>query len=457
MELSLEPQKATKSTVAKGLTIVELLIVVVVIAILSSIVIISYNGITTQATESSIKSDIRNATSALEIYRIQNGQFPSSASAANDGKGISSSGENVVSYYRQSENEYCLTVSNAKLQTPWRVKNPGNIIEEGDCGFTVTTLAGSGSFGFVNGTGSAAVLASPVALTADPNNDVLYFSDSSTSRIRAVTIGGVVTTLAGNGSPGSTNGVGSAALFNWPQALTVGFDDYIYVADSNNHRIRKVPKGASATETFAGSSEGHTNGTGTAARFNVPRGIAFSPTNNILYVADSQNNRIRTVSASGLTTTIAGGEGGYIDHASGLSAKFSYPKGLAVGPNGWLYIADTNNHRIRIMTPSGSVSTLAGSTSGYQDGIGSAARFNAPAAVAVRSDGTVYVADTGNNRIRMITPDGTVTTVAGNGTAGFADGDGLSSSFNSPQGIAVGSDSKIYVSDTANHRIRKIE
>jgi len=174
-------------------------------------------------------------------------------------------------------------------------------------------------------------------------------------------------------------------------------------------------------------------------------------------VADSFNHRIRKILPDGTVSTLAGlGTAGYANGA-GVTAQFNNPSGVAVDSAGTVYVADTNNNRIRKVLPDGMVSTLAGSgTLGFADGVAATAQFNFPNGIAVDSTGTVYVADSFNHRIRKIQPDGTVSTLAGSGTLGFADGAGMTSQFNLPTGVTVGSAGTVYVADQNNHRIRKI-
>ncbi|UTX51016.1 SMP-30/gluconolactonase/LRE family protein [Candidatus Saccharibacteria bacterium TM7i] len=451
-----------RKTSLQGFTIVELLIVIVVIAVLATITIVSYNGIQVQAHTSALKSDARTAMSFMETDRVTRGAYTTDPNMLNAGSGLPVNSDRSFAFYSDGT-AYCISVHSTRVSTTFYVSNEQPSPKEGLCpqdsGASVASLAGNGSLGYANGSGEAAVLASPVALSSSSGN-VLYFTDSSTSRVRQVTTAGVVSTIAGNGPTGTTEGVGNAALFNWPQAVTIGFNGHLYVADSNNQRIRTVPLNNTSTSVFAGltgtsTTTGFAEGTGTAARFNVPRGIAFDSNNNLLYVADSQNNRVRRITAGQVVDTLAGQSGGgFVDNTTGTLAQFNYPQGLAVSTNGTIYVADTNNHRIRMITPSGSVSTLAGGLQGNVDNDGTAARFNKPSAVAVSANGTVYVTDTDNHSIRKITPAGKVSTIAGNGMAGYANGNGSDARFNAPRGIALGSDGRLYVADTGNHRIR---
>jgi sugar lactone lactonase YvrE len=174
--------------------------------------------------------------------------------------------------------------------------------------------------------------------------------------------------------------------------------------------------------------------------------------NTVRNNANSKRNALK--SNPGAVTTLAGSTDGYLD-GTGTGAQFSYLCGVAVDSAGTVYVGDWNNNRIRKITPAGVVTTLAGSTVGYLDGTGTGARFNNPYGVAVDSAGTVYVADSNNNRIRKITPAGVVTTLAGS-TVGYLDGTGTGAQFNNPCGVAVDSAGTVYVGDSNNFRIRKV-
>ena len=194
-----------------------------------------------------------------------------------------------------------------------------------------------------------------------------------------------------------------------------------------------------AVSTLAGTdTNGFVDATGAAARFDWPRGVAMDAAGNV-YVADYNNNRIRKVSPTGVVTTLAGTNSGFAD-GTGAAAQFNGPIGVAVDSNGIIYVADYNNHRIRKVTPAGVVTTLAGTNSSYgnsyADGTGAAAKFYNPSGVAVDASGNVYVADEFNDRIRKVTPTGVVTTLAGT-NGGFADGPGATARFTSPRGVAV--------------------
>jgi len=221
-------------------------------------------------------------------------------------------------------------------------------------------------------------------------------------------------------------------------------------SQSSPNRVWKV-------STLAGSGTGgHRDGTGTAARFKDPSGVAVDSGGNI-YVADSTNHRIRKITSAGVVSTLAGSGTGFFANGIGTSAQFNYPRGMAVDSGGNIYVADSHNHRIRKITAAGDVDTLAGSgAEGFANGIGTSAQFHRPHGVAVDSVGNVYVADSSNHRIRKITVAGVVSTLAGS-TRGFANGAGTWAGFNDLSGVAVDSDGNVYVADYGNNRIRKIE
>ena len=284
---------------------------------------------------------------------------------------------------------------------------------------------------------------------------------SSNNTIRKITPAGVVSTLAGlAGSSGSADGTGSAARFCYPYGVAVDGSGNVYVADTDNYTIRKItPAGVVSTLAGLAGSSGSADGTGSAARFDYPYGVAVDGSGNV-YVADSGNNTIRKITPAGVVSTLAGmaGSSGSAD-GTGSAARFNYPTGVAVDGSGNVYVADTGNNTIRKITPAGVVSTLAGTagSSGSADGTGSAARFYYPYGVAVDGSGNVYVADNDNYTIRKITPAGVVSTLAGlAGSSGSADGTGSAARFYYPYGVAVDGSGNVYVADTDNDTIRKI-
>jgi sugar lactone lactonase YvrE len=322
------------------------------------------------------------------------------------------------------------------------------------CPYTVTTIAGS-SDGYLDGTGTAARFSMPTGVAVDTAGN-LYVIDAFNQRIRAVTAAGVVTTLAGGATAGSADGTGNAAQFSYPSGIAIGSDATLYVADQGNNLVRKATA-AGVVTTLAGSGDfGSLDGTGTAAQFNTPYSVAVD-TNGNVYVADKSNTRIRKVTSAGVVTTLAGGSKGFADGTGG-AAQFNQPQGVAVDAHGVVYVADTQNNRIRKVTAAGEVTTLAGSgKAGWADDAGTAAVLNQPDGLTVDAQGNVFVADTSNDRIRKVTAAGVVTTLAGNGGGGGnGDGAGTAASFNKPQGIAVDSQGNLYVADTGSNRIRKL-
>ncbi|MCU0579733.1 MAG: hypothetical protein MUF69_09340, partial [Desulfobacterota bacterium] len=309
--------------------------------------------------------------------------------------------------------------------------------------FPAPTLAGSGSSGFQDGSGTGASFNFPNGVAVDTTGNI-YVADTYNYRIRKITPGGVVTTLAGSGSPGSQDGNGAAASFRVPTALAVDAGGYVYVTDTENHRIRKISPLGQVT-TLAGSAQGCSDGQGPAASFFFPIGIAVDGAGNV-YVADTFCRMIRKITPGGQVSTVK--EGYNI-------VSFNQPRGIAVTTAGDLiFVADTENHQIKKLTPAGSVTLLAGSGApGSQDGTGSSASFNFPRGLARDSLGNIYVADQNNHRVRKITPAGVVTTIAGS-VAGFQEGG--TAMFDTPASTAVDSLLNVYVADSNNHAIRKI-
>lgn len=319
---------------------------------------------------------------------------------------------------------------------------------------TVSTLAGSGTYGSDDGPGATASFGGPNSVAVDTNGNV-YVADTGNMRIRKVTAAGVVTTFAGS-TNGFADGPGATALFFIPQGVAVDGVGNVYVGDGGNNRIRKITQAGVVTTLAGAATGGYLDGTGAAARFNGPGALAVDGSNNV-WVVDETNQRIRFVTPGGDVSTVAGSGTASFAEGQGVNASFDYPGGIAVdGGNVW--IADGSNERIRKITPTGLVSTLAGSSTSnpFADGIGAVARFSSPQGIAIDGADNAFVGDQGHNRVRMVTPTGTVTTLAGSGTAAFADGPAATASFNSPSGIAVDAARNVYVADSSNNRIRKI-
>lgn len=318
---------------------------------------------------------------------------------------------------------------------------------------TVSTLAGSID-GYTDATGDNAAFSSPWGITRSSNGD-LYVADRANHVIRKVTSSGVVTTIAGNGVAGFADGTGTSAQFNSPFGIAVDRDDNLYVADYNNHRIRKIATNGTVSTLAGNGTPDLINDTGTSAAFNGPLDLAVDDSGNV-YVSDEQNNVIRRITPEGIVTTYAGsGIGGDLD-GSATEAQFNEPDGIAVDTNGNVYVADAFNHKIKKITPSGDVTTLAGSgTPGAIDGSGSAAQFNTPTGLYVDANDNILVAGNFTHKIRQVSPSGIVTTLSG-GTAGDMDGDIALATFNRPSDIVIDANFTMYVTERGNHKIRVI-
>jgi sugar lactone lactonase YvrE len=316
-------------------------------------------------------------------------------------------------------------------------------------GLPVEKVAGTGVAGSTDGPLATATFNRPNGITIDGSGN-LYISDRNNEKIRKISVDGMVITIAGSGENGFQDGPGETAKFREPGGLTF-FNGEVYVADWFNHRIRKIDPTNNVT-TFAGSSRGLADGAALQAKFNVPKDVASDNAGNF-YVVEQDNNAVRKISSDGIVTTLAGnGTQGFAD-GMGSEARFYRPRGITVDNNGNVYVADANNHSIRKITPSGNVSTLAGDgTAGFADGTGTSAKFTSPKGIDVDNLNNIYVADHGNNRIRKISPTGVVTTIAGDGSAGSSQ-----YKLNNPRAIVIDAAGKfLYVADEGNNMIRKI-
>ncbi len=324
--------------------------------------------------------------------------------------------------------------------------------------YIVETLAGSKAKGHEDGPAAEASFNWPtgVAVAAD---GTVYVADFSNNLIRMITPdGALVETVAGSIEGGYVDGPAEDSLISGPDNISIDEEDNIYIADANNFLVRKLSMGG-VVSTIAGDNvSGFTDGKPEKARFGYPTGIAYDGSEKKLYIADRRNHSVRMIElGSGRVSTIAGnGVPGKAD-GWGILSHLKEPISLAASPDGSIYVADSGNHAIRKISKDGSVTTFAGGKgAGYRDGVGADALFFWPTGIAVDKEGNIFVCDSKNNKIRRITPSGVVSTVAGNIISGSIDGLGMKASFNFPTGIAVDDSGRIYVADSGNNLIRKI-
>jgi sugar lactone lactonase YvrE len=332
---------------------------------------------------------------------------------------------------------------------------------------TVSTLAGTGTAGSTGDTGAAAaaMLNAPGGTAVDAAGNI-YIVDSGNDTVRKVTPSGMITLVAGQAGTASfsgDNGAATAATLSAPSAVALDSAGNLYIADTGNNRIRIV-NAAGTISTFAGTGTTGYSGDGgaaTSAQLNAPSGLALSP-NDVLYIADTGNNVVRYAGLRGgpIGTYAGNGTAAYAgDGGTALAASFSAPTGLATDPSGTLYIADTGNQVIRSVTTNNVVATLVGdNVTGFNgDGQALAISLNTPKGIAVDAADNLYIADTGNNRIRVLTA-GSVVTVGGGATSGSTGDGGLSTqaAFTAPQGIALGAAGNLYVADTGSNKVREI-
>ena len=322
---------------------------------------------------------------------------------------------------------------------------PNNTIRKITPETVVTTFCGVADRGSRDGVGTEARLFWPRGVASDGAGTLLV-ADSYNNTIRKITPDGTVTTIAGKvRTPGYVDGTGSDARFNNPSAVALDTSGNLYVADTTNNVIRKVTP-AGEVSTVAGGYD-----------FSQPTGVAVDAAGNV-YVAVTENHTIDKIDLAGHVTVLAGSPGhhGYAD-GTGRAALFDDPSGVALDGAGNIYVADKDNNAIRKITPERVVTTLAGQKRpGSNDGVGSEARFTDPIGVAVDAAGNVYVTDNTNSTLRKVTPSGSTTTLAGRpGEPGWVDDTGAAARFRYPFGIAVDADGTLYVADVYNQTIRK--
>lgn len=354
--------------------------------------------------------------------------------------------------------------------TTYVADRANNRIRKITTGGTISTFAGDGTAASTGdgGPATAASLNLPRGVAA--HGDVVYIADTAGHRIRKVAADGTISTVAGTGTAGAggDGGAATSAQLSGPQAVAVASDGTLYVADTGNNKIRRITPGG-AISTIAGTGTPGATGDGgaaTAATLSGPTGVAVDAAGNVL-IGDTTNNKVRRVNTSGTISTFAGtgtaGSAG--DGGAATAAQLSGPRGLAVDASGVVYIADYSNFRLRRVSAGGTISTFGGTgvQGGWMGHVGdggpaTSAQFNQPYGVAFDDAGSLYVADMDNNKVRKITPSGTISTFAGTGTVGAA-GDGgpaASAQLNMPQGMAVDSAGNVFIADGQNNKVRKV-
>lgn len=340
--------------------------------------------------------------------------------------------------------------------TAIQVTNTGGAIVVGN---SVTTLASDGSNGFTNGIGSSANFSFSYSQLVSDAQGNLYVTDTNNHAIRKITPSGMVSTFAG-GTNGIADGIGTSAQFYQPRGITIDSNGVLYVSEGTN-RIRKILPDGTVT-TFAGPTStassvnfGFINGTSVNAKFTNPRGLTVDASNNV-YVADTGNHAIRKISLDGTVTTIAGlGTSGSSD-GDNTVAKFSTPLDLVMDSQNNLFVVDHYNNVIRKITTNGIVSTFAGSTQGFLNGPSTSAKFSWPVSIDIDSNDNLLVTDILNYRIRKITPTGDVTTFAGSGvgTSLATNSTLMLSTFSNNTGIEIMPNGEVFT--ISDNRVRKI-
>jgi len=443
-----------RASYTRGFSIVEIIVVVVVLGILASVIVIGYGAWQASLGENVVKSDLRSAASAMEDARTWEGAtgYPSTIPST-----FVASDKVTVTKFESDSGYFCLQGTHIdKPGVIMRVSSKNADPVVGACGVVVETVAGTGVNGLVNGSAASSRFSVTTDVTVDSSGNIYVADAEDNNRIRKITSSGVVSTFAGSGVSGFADGSPTSARFSYPSGIAVDASGTVYVSDLYNNRIRKITS-SGVVSTLAGSGvAGSADGVGTGAQFNVPGDVTVDAS-SVVYAVDGIGI-VRKITPNGIVTTIAQpGVSGWESAPPG-PPQYGSLTGIAVSKSGFVYVSDAAKNIIRKITPNGGVSTFAGSGSpGTANGVGVLASFDFPAGLVIDSDGVLYVADYYSNRIRKITPNGTVTTLAGTGADGFVDGAAATAQFSRPRGLGIDSKGSIYVADGTNFRIRKIQ
>ncbi|MBV1777328.1 hypothetical protein KSF73_16525 [Burkholderiaceae bacterium DAT-1] len=322
-----------------------------------------------------------------------------------------------------------------------------------------TTVVATPVTGNTDGTGTKALFKNPKGLIVAPDGNI-YIVDTGNNLIRKMTSAGVVTTFAGSGFSGFLDGTTYTANFNAPTGIAVDKNGNLYIADTGNNAIRKITKMGEVTTLAGSSTAGAEDGLGAAATFNGPTGLAVDGDGNV-YVADAGNFSIRKITAGGLVSTLAGGSQGYVN-ATGSSAQFCSPNSAVLNKDGNILVTDQGAGAVRMITPTGVVTTYVGISAASNPGCLGATKGNILfAGIALDSMGTAYATSPLNgttvmNQILLITPGGSMITLAGGLGAGVTDGTSAKALFDGPQSISVDTNGNLYVADSLSSNIRYI-
>lgn len=436
----------------KGFTIVELLIVIVVIAVLAAIVTVAYNGISRQAREASLKSDAESAAKQAEVANVENGKYPTSAAQLNNGQGFTPSSGNTLTYIAKPYG-FCVQASNPAVADAFIIRSDTGTVRQGVCNSEVSTYAGTGALGYLDGPAASAQFSCMGGAASDAAGNIYVGSEDSAGvdgKIRKITPAGMVSTVA-------TVVGGGGGYCPRPHIVDSAGFIYFTLSISSNAQLWKASPAGVVTRVAGVNATGMQNGAAATARFYHPSDMEMDSAGNI-YVADSTNRLIRIITPAGVVGTYAGtGVNGTAD-GSLTTAQFRTPEALTIDKTGNLYVGDES--RVRKITPSGAVTTIAGSgVWGFADGPAMSAQFAEIDSITIDATGALYVSDTDGTRVRKIS-DGVVSTLAGDATAttssGYVDGRDTTARFEYDLEIVTDPKGNVYVVDIANFRVRKI-